>query len=88
MCWHGQGSVAGMLSVSLEWSESQGLLLEKIVLRTLHLQTPSSPQRLIWKSLLSDATTSSFERSPVPSDALVMPAFWRGSQQWGAFPKS
>ena len=87
MRWHGQGSVAGMLSWSLEWSGSQGLLLEKTVLRTLHLQTPSSPQHLIWKSLLSDATTSSFERSPVPSDALVMPAFWRGSQQWGAFPK-
>ena len=32
MCWHGQGSVAGMLRGSLEWSGSQGLLLKKTAL--------------------------------------------------------
>lgn len=32
MCWHRRGSVAGMLRGSLEWSGSQGLLLEKTAL--------------------------------------------------------
>lgn len=57
-------------------------------LRALHLQVPSSPQHLIWKSLLSNTITSSFERSPIPGDVLVMPAFWRGNQHGGAFPKA
>ena len=71
-----------------EWPRSQGLLLEKACLGVIHLQVLSCPQGLIWKSLLSNPTTWSFNRSAISWDVPVCGAcLLDGESAGGAFPK-